>query len=193
MTQIIAGHFEQQQQVQQAVEQLQSAGFSEDKICTFYLNPAGQHDLYPIGGDRDMSPGAKESGQTMARGAATGGVIGGAAGAAGSVVAGPLAPAVGVFVGAHIGSLVGSLSGMKESGEPEEGNENATVQRKSGMMVAVSTDQSYTSEQNDERSENHVVEILRASGADQIEFADGTIANGNWEDFDPLSTPRLTH
>lgn len=183
MTQIIAGHFQQQQQVQQAIEQLHNAGFSEDKICAFYLNPPGQHDLFPIGGDRDKSPGAKESGASMARGATTGGVIGGAAGAAGSVVAGPLAPVVGVFLGAHVGSLVGSLSGMKESGEQEQGGENAVIQRRSGMMVAVSTEQS--------DSQDDAVKILRELGAEQIERADGTIANGNWEDFDPLVAPQL--
>jgi hypothetical protein len=183
MTQIIAGHFQHQQQVQQAINQLQNSGFPENKICTFYLNPAGQHDLYPIGGDRDKSPGAKESGETMARGAATGGVIGGVAGTAGTVVAGPVAPAIGAFLGAHIGSLVGSLSGMKEKGEQEQGNEETVILRKSGMMVAVSTEQS--------GNEDDAVEILRASGADLIERADGTIENGNWEDFDPLTTPRV--
>jgi hypothetical protein len=186
MTQIIAGHFQLQEQAQQAVNQLIDAGFSEDKICSFYLNPPGQHDLFPIGGDRDKSPGAKESGETMTRGAATGGVIGGAAGAAGVVAAGPIAPVVGAFVGAHIGSLVGTLSGMKESGESEQGEhgtEQVTPQRKSGMIVAVSAEQAPVDED--------AVDILRSLGADQIERADGTIANGNWEDFDPLTTPTL--
>jgi hypothetical protein len=183
MTHIIAGHFQQQEQVTQAIDRLLNAGFAQDKISTFYLNPPGQHDLYPIGGDRDKSPGAKESGHTTARGAASGGVIGGAAGLAGIAVAGPVAPAAGAMVGAHIGSLIGSLSGMKESGEKEEGDENTAIQRKSGMMVAVSADQS--------ENENNAVEILRSLGAEQIERADGTIANGNWEDFDPLVAPRL--
>ncbi|MGZ3241428.1 MAG: hypothetical protein ACXWJK_14350, partial [Burkholderiaceae bacterium] len=154
-----------------------------DKICAFYLNPAGQHDLFPIGGDRDKSPGAKESGHTMARGAVTGGIIGGAAGTAGVMVAGPVAPVVGALVGAHIGSLMGSLSGMKEKGEQEQDNENTDIQRKAGMMVAVSTDQT--------ANEHDAVEILRSLGAEQIERADGTISEGNWEDFDPLRTPTL--
>lgn len=185
MTQIIAGHFQHHEQVQQAIDQLHNSGFPDEHICTFYLNPAGQHDLFPIGGDRDKSPGAKESGHTMARGAATGGVIGGAAGLAGTPVVGPVAPVVGALLGAHIGSLIGSLSGMKESGEREEtnGDDNVAVQRKSGMMVAVSTEQSV--------NDNDAVEILRASGADQIERAEGTISDGNWEDFDPLIAPHL--
>jgi len=183
MTQIIAGHFQQQLQVQQAIDQLQNAGFPQDKICAFYLNPPGQHDLFPLGGDRDKSPGAKESGHTMARGAVTGGVIGGAAGIAGGVVAGPVAPVVGALVGAHIGSLVGSLSGMKEKDEQEQDNENTITQRKAGMMVAVSTEQS--------DNEHDAVEILRSLGAEQIERADGTISEGNWEDFDPLKAPTI--
>jgi hypothetical protein len=36
-----------------------------------------------------------------------------------------------------------------------------------------------------------VVQILRESGADQIERADGNIAGGDWEDFDPLSVPHI--
>jgi hypothetical protein len=186
MTQIIAGHFQLQEQAQQAVHQLIDAGFSEEKICSFYLNPPGQHDLYSIGGDRDKSPGAKESGDTMKRGAATGGVIGGAAGAVGVVAVGPIAPAVGALVGAHVGSLVGSLSGMKESGEAEQGEqgiERAAPVRESGMIVAVSTEQAPV--------EENAVNILRSLGANQIERAEGTIANGNWEDFDPLTTPTL--
>ncbi len=185
MTQIIAGHFQHPQQVEQAISQLHDSGFSDDKICTFYLNPAGQHDLFPIGGDRDKSPGAKETGHTMTRGAVAGGVIGGAAGIAGVSVVGPVAPVVGAFLGAHIGSFIGSLSGMKESGDTEEenGEENALVQRKAGMIVAVSAEQA--------ANEDDAVEILRASGADQIERADGTITNGNWEDFNPLIAPHL--
>ncbi|MGZ3254388.1 MAG: hypothetical protein ACXU7D_08805, partial [Burkholderiaceae bacterium] len=112
-----------------------------------------------------------------------GGIIGGAAGAAGMIVAGPVAPAVGALVGAHIGSLMGSLSGMKESGEQEKENENIAVQRKSGMMVAVSTEQS--------DHENDAVKILQSLGAEQIERAEGTIADGDWQDFDPLTPPTL--
>lgn len=71
MAHIIAGHFQQQEQL--AVEKLVGVGFSTDQISSFYVNPPGQHDLYIVGGDRDISPGAKESGHGVVVGAASGG------------------------------------------------------------------------------------------------------------------------
>ncbi len=59
MAHIIAGYLQQQEQVQEAINQLIGAGFAKKKISAFYVNPAGQHDLYPIGGDQDKSPGAQ--------------------------------------------------------------------------------------------------------------------------------------
>lgn len=185
MTHIIAGRMQQQDQVHQAIAQLIDAGFPEDQISSFYVNPAGQHDLYPIGGDRDQSPGAHQSGAGMVRGAAAGGALGVAAGAVAIPVTGPLGPAVGGLVGAHIGSLMGSLSHMKERGEQEDTRENTEPQRKSGMVVAVGV--------TAPTSEDVAIAVLERLGADQIERAEGTIAAGNWTDFDPLKGPALLH
>ena len=185
MAHIIAGRFEQQEQVQSAIEQLLSAGFPRDQISSFYVNPPGQHDLYPIGGDRDISPGAKESGDGVVRGVAAGGAIGaiGAGiGMVGAGVAGPVGPLIGALVGAHLGSLVGGLSEMKEQGESEQSSdENAAPQRKSGMLIAVGIP--------DDAKEADAIDVLRTLGADQIERADGSITEGSWEDFNPLSPP----
>ncbi len=183
MGHIVAGRLQQQDQVQQAIDQLLDAGFAKSKISSFYVNPAGQHDLYAIGGDRDNSPGAKDAETGVVVGAAAGGVIGMAVGVAGIAIAGPAGPVIGTLVGAHVGSLVGSLSEMKERGEHEDGGENEMAQRKSGMVVAVSTP--------DANKEGIAISILKALGADQIEYADGTIVDGNWEDFNPLATPVL--
>lgn len=194
MAHIIAGHLQQQEQVQQAIEQLVDAGFAKESISAFYVNPAGQHDLYPIGGDQDKSPGAKESGNGLAAGIATGTVIGAAVGAAGIPFAGPIAPAVGALVGAHIGSLTGSMASMKDSGESEagadgadgaDGDPNTMQQRASGMMVAVCVP--------DSAQEYEAVQILLSLGAKQTERAEGTIADGNWIDFNPLSLPALVN
>jgi hypothetical protein len=35
------------------------------------------------------------------------------------------------------------------------------------------------------------VEIFKSLGADDIERTEGTIANGDWQDFDPVSPVRL--
>lgn len=177
MSTIIAGHFEQQSQVEHVTAALIQAGFSEDHISSFYLNPPGQHDLYPIGGDRDASPGAEKSDEGAATGMTAGGAIGVAAGIASAPFLGPVGVATGALVGAHIGSLVGTLSNMKDAEETER------PARKAGMMVAVCLPAS--------DKEASAIEVLRAQGAASIERANGTIVNGNWDDFDPLGQPVL--
>lgn len=170
MTVIIAGRFAQQDEVQVAIAALQQAGAPADQISSFYVNPAGQHDTYPIGGDRDESPGAEDSDKGTVIGLGTGGVVGGAAGA----VAGPLGAGIGALVGAHIGSLVGSLSATDE-------NKDMPPQRKSGMLVAVGV--------SSETEEAKAIDTLRSVGATCIERSEGQIVSGDWVSFDPLSTP----
>jgi len=185
MSTIVAGHFQLQDQVDHARRELVRAGFPEDRISAFYLNQPGQHDLTPIGGDRDESPGAHETPEGVMQGAATGGVVGAAIGAATSVVTGPVGPIVGGLVGAHVGSLF-SLSKMKDRGEGEEGGAaNRFEPRKPGMLVAVAVDQP--------EAEARALDVLRSLGSDHIEKAKGTIVNGDWTDFDPLSLPILVH
>jgi hypothetical protein len=180
MTTIIAGHFQLQEQVDGARQALLEAGFPEDRISAFYVNQPGQHDMHMLGGDRTLSPGAKDSPEGLAKGAATGGAIGAAIGAATAPLTGPAGPVVGGLVGAHVGSLY-SFSHMKDKGEPEDGGENTVAPRKSGMLIAVALP---------DGDEERAVQLLRGLGANDIERADGTIAGGDWKDFDPLSLPR---
>jgi hypothetical protein len=177
---IVAGHFQLQDQADQARLELIKAGFPEDQISIFYLNPPGQHDLYELGGDRDQSPGAEEAPPAVVKGVSGGSLVGAVVGVATEPVTGPLGPILGALVGAHVGSLF-SLSKMKEAGEPEDGAENAVEPRKPGMLVAVAL--------SDPADEGRVLDLLHALGAHHIERAQGTIADGDWVDFDPLSTP----
>ncbi|MBC7414533.1 MAG: hypothetical protein H7327_06325 [Herminiimonas sp.] len=192
MFNIIAGRFKEQDQATRALDALVDAGFAAERICSFYLNPPGQHNLYSVGGDRDESPGAHEAGTGIAAGAVTGGAVGAGVGMLGAPVFGPVGPAVGALVGAHVGGLIGSLTQMKEKGEQEDASaddsrgdvvDNELQQRESGLMVAVSTDSG--------SSQNDAVSVLRKLGAQDIEHAQGTIVNGDWEDFDPLLPPQL--
>lgn len=186
---IIAGHLPDQEQTESTVEALIEAGFAPSYISSFYLNPPGQHNLYPIGGDRNDSPGAHETSNGVVKGAASGGTIGAVVGLTGAPVFGPVGPAVGALVGAHLGGLVGSLSQMKEKGQVEDGTaedsgaENQLHQRKSGMLVAVNIEVLGTA--------NKAIRILRERGAQDIERASGHIAGGDWTDFDPLQPPHL--
>ncbi|HEY4319501.1 MAG TPA: hypothetical protein VGN04_18025 [Herbaspirillum sp.] len=186
MSNIIAGRFQTQNEVVAAIEALEHIGIARAAISSFYVNPAGQHDLYPIGGDRDKSPGAKETGTGVVEGASASGVVGVAVGAAALPVTGPVGPVVGGLVGGYVGSLVGSMNATKERYEPEsgaEGGENREVTRKAGMMVAVATESL--------QQEHDVLALLKSIRADAIERSSGTIVDGDWEDFDPLSAPQF--
>src|SRR5450830_1584201 len=137
MSSIIVGRFQLQDETEQAVDQLVLAGHSRAAIATFYLNPAGQHDLYPIGGDRDKSPGAKQTDVGMVAGASVGAVVGAGAGAALAAVTGPIGPILGTLTGAHVGSLIGSLDATTDSTDGIHTNENQV--RKAGMRVAIAS------------------------------------------------------
>lgn len=182
-TPIIAGRFPTQDDADHAVEELQRSGFARERISAFYVNPPGQHDTFPIGGDRAISPGAKETDKGVAAGAAGGAAVGAAAG---TPLFGPLGAAVGGLVGAHVGGLVGGVSQMKEKGETGEhgeDSENVEPVRRSGMLVAIAA--------VDQAQEELAVKVLRSLGADDPERAEGTIENGDWSDFNPLATPSL--
>jgi hypothetical protein len=181
MQTIIAGRFEQQNQVQQALAEMLRAGFAEDQISAFYVNPPGQHDRYPIGGDRDKSPGAEESEKGTSSGMATGGAVGAAVGATTTPVTGPLGAITGALVGAHLGNLVGTLDKMKDDGETNESP--APPLRHAGMMIAVSV--------SEPSSEPVAINLLRSLGAADIERAEGDIVDGDWKDFDPVAPPSL--
>jgi hypothetical protein len=182
MSTIIAGHFQLQDEIDQARSELVGAGFADKRISAFFVNQPGQHDMTAIGGDHLHSAGAKETPLGVLEGTAAGGAVGLAIGAATSLVTGPVGPIVGGLVGAHVGSLY-SFHKMKEGGEAEEGGENAVEPRKPGMLIAVAID--------DPAQENRVLEILRDLGAHHIERADGSIVDGDWVDFDPLSMPNI--
>jgi hypothetical protein len=180
MSTIIAGHFQLQDEVEQARQALADAGFAEDRISGFYLNQPGQHDMTPIGGDNLESPGAKDAPEGVVEGAAAGGAVGLAVGAATAPATGPVGPIVGGLVGSYLGSLF-SFSKMKEPGEREAGGARVPEPRRAGMLVAVAFD--------DPAEETRAVNLLRELGAHHIERAKGNIVDGDWADFDPTSTP----
>lgn len=187
MSRIFAGHFQLQDEVDAARAALVGAGFADSRISAFFVNQPGQHDLHELGGDRDMSPGAKETPEGIAEGAAVGAAVGAGVGAVAVAVAGPIGPVVGALVGAHVGSLY-SFNKMKGAGESEEvepgegsPHENVRRPRQPGMLIAVAVD-------GDAEGERALA-TLRQLGAQDLEQAEGSIVNGDWEDFDPLSIP----
>lgn len=181
MTKIIAGMFEQQAQAQHAIDEILRAGFSEDQVSSFYLNPNGQHGTYPLGGDHDKSSGAENTAPGRTAGMATGGAVGAAVGAITTPLTGPLGAITGAFVGAHIGSVAGTLANMKDDGEDAAGHKVRV--RHAGMVVAVSVP--------DAQLEERAIDALRTVGASDIEYSEGTIENGDWSDFDPSLPPQF--
>ena len=182
MSTIIAGHFQLQDEAARAVDELVGAGYARAGISSFFVNPAGQHDVFPVGGDRDKSPGAEATDQGVAAGAAAGAAAGIAVGAATAPATGPLGPALGGLVGGHVGGLVGTLSSTDDGDRAADPRpDNAQRRRAAGMLVAVQV--------QDEEQERRAIEVLQRLKADAIERNRGHIRNGDWEDFDPLAAP----
>ncbi|MBA3508327.1 MAG: hypothetical protein H0T80_21440 [Betaproteobacteria bacterium] len=182
MNTIIAGRFDEQTEVDQTVNDLHRAGFDVDQIDTFFVNPPGQHDTFPVGGDQDESAGATHADATAVGGIGVGAIVGIGAGLAAAPFIGPAAIAVGAGVGAYTGSLAGALGGMDDPHKLED--DTAVPQsRHAGLIVAVHTP--------DEGTESQAIAVLRARGAKDIERAEGKWVAGSWSDFDPLLPARL--
>ena len=179
MNTLVAGRFIEQAQTDAASEMLAQAGFAQERVAVFFVNAPGQHDQYPIGGDRDESPGTRSAGAGAAAGAAGGIAIGAAAGA----LLGPAGALAGAAAGAYVGALPGALDDMHAQRIGGRGlhPDDAPRVREAGMLVAVTTP--------DEASESRAIEILRRAGATDLERNTGDIRDGDWVDFDPLARP----
>lgn len=187
MTTLIAGRFSQQTQAETASAELISSGFSPSDMSLFYVNPQGQHDIHPIGGDSDESPGTHHASSGAVVGAAGGVGVGTVIGAATLPVLGPAGPLLGAAVGAYTGSLVGALKTMQKHEEHAEhaemaqqnevgGGDESAHPRKAGVLLAVVV-------ANPEQRA-HAIEILGATAL-EVEEAEGELENGEWTDFDP--------
>ncbi|UAW97974.1 hypothetical protein KEM63_14445 [Halopseudomonas nanhaiensis] len=187
MSTIIAALMPDQEHALEAIASLRDAGFPEDRMTHFYVNPDGQHDIYPIGGDEAASPGSRDSGKGALAGGGIGAVVGAVAGIAATPVAGPLGVPIGAGIGAYTGSLMGAMRSTDTDSEADEVvEEHAEVhdgdvtERKAGIHVAVDLGSTVPEDEFEK-----VVRTLRTHGAIELEQADGTIRNGSWEDFDP--------
>ncbi len=194
MSLIVAARFETFDAAEKAASALTQAGVAPDALHTFFVNPAGAHDRYPLGGDRAADPQAKGAPYGAVGGAAAVGIVGALVG---GVIAFTFADSVlpivaGAGVGAYIGSLAGavhSLGGKKkrDQGEQRSGGHPADEIQEgqghpSGVMLAV-----HTSPEHEKR----IAGILRDNGGTAVERAQGRWRDGKWEDFDALADPEL--
>jgi hypothetical protein len=180
MTIIVAGNFENKTQADSAVQALLSGGIQSDHICSFRVNPPGQHSAYPIGGDQYASPETAEAGDGALKGAAIGGAIGLGAGLVALPIAGPAAVVGGAGIGAYVGSLAGALKKMgpeEEGGSTDAEKVDETPHHPAGVLVAV--------EAPIERERAFAADVLREKGAREVEETEGTWRDGLWVDYDP--------
>jgi hypothetical protein len=179
MTHIIAGRFPTSAAADDAIRALAAKDVADASVSVFYVTPPGQHDATAVGGDEHKSAGLESAGGGAGTGVATGAVAGIAAGALIGATAGlaaPIVAAAGIAAagaGAYGGSLAGAMGAATKT-------DKSNI-RHAGMMVAVDAD----------AANIDVVSTLRASGALDIEEADGVWADGTWRDFDPTEPPHL--
>jgi hypothetical protein len=182
MSTIIAGTFDNIAQADIARAEL-LAVYGAAAVAVFHLNPAGQHDITPIGGDSIADAGAKDAHQETLKGAAVGGVVGlGLGGIGAGLVAAAAGPVIGALaivtataVGAYTGSLVGTLEGL--DGHATQ----AFSGRTAGILVGVSAD--------GDASQHALRDLFLRAGAREVEIAHGSITDGEWPDFDPMREP----
>ncbi|HKU71496.1 MAG TPA: hypothetical protein VJQ51_11715 [Burkholderiales bacterium] len=180
MAKIVAARLNQAADTEAVLKALANQGFKRTEFQSFYVNPAGQHARYPIGGDAHSDEGARRAGHGTVYGAVIGGIAGTLAGYAASVSFGNAYIIVaGAAVGAYAGSLVGALSRMK-GGDKTKATPAHPVERAAGQMVAVCVDRPGT--------EPRAVETLTRYGAREIERTEGTWRGGDWKDFDPRAS-----
>jgi len=183
MSTIIAGRFDTFARAETTATRLMAKGVKQDDLNMFYVNPAGQHAAYPIGGDHAADPAARKSGKGAGRGALIGAVIGAGIGIC-------LAAAVRAWYGANLQPwvlvlVVAFASGLGAYGGSLVGALSLTSQRSGRMRHAGVLLAAHVSPDNTTLVANE----LRQNGAQDVERAEGQWRNGRWEDFDPLAAP----
>jgi hypothetical protein len=182
MSRIIAGRFDATVDADAAIEALRREGFNRDEIDSFYVGPAGQHDMTPVGGDVHSSAGSRFAGIGAVAGAIVGGLIGMLIGFAIDSRYGAVVVLFAAGLGAYVGSFLGTMRKVR-GGRPEEATRAHPLEPKAGRMIAVNADRP--------GMDARALKVLREFGARDVGRADGTWRNG-WKDFDPrapLMTP----
>lgn len=179
MATIIAGGFDVFSKTQAAIGRLRAAGVEEENLCEFRVNPPGEHDRLPMGGDHHESAGAHTTAGGASAGLATGAVGGAILGAGAIPLMGPAGILAGAAAGAYAGSLVGGMKRTEHEAQPDH-----TDVRPAEALVAVNIDGGVVTAEE-------VIRIFEECGAHQVERAEGTWVDGAWADFDAVSPPQL--
>lgn len=177
MNTIVAGNFSSKIDADGAVEALLGGGIAAGQICSFAINPAGQHGAYENEGEVDGSAGAPGTSEGTIKGAAIGSAIGLGAG----VIGGPVGMAGGAVVGAYLGALAGALDnigGETVNAEVALVKDESKAPRPAGVLVAIAVPMA--------EQRIFAADVLRQRGAREVEEMEGTWRDGQWIDFDPV-------
>jgi hypothetical protein len=176
MSRIIAGRFDATLHADAAIEALRREGFTREEIDSFYVAPAGQNAMTPLGGDAPhASAGSRFAGFGAIAGAIVGGLVGMLIGFAIDSRYGAVVVLFAAGLGAYVGSFLGAM-GKVRGGRRAEASTEHPVEPKAGRMIAVNVDRA--------GMDARALKVLRALGARDVGRADGTWRNG-WKDFDP--------
>ncbi|MFM0627085.1 hypothetical protein [Paraburkholderia xenovorans] len=182
MSLIVAARFTTFPAAEDAAAKLFNAGFVEEDVTLFFVNPRGQHARFPIGGDTGTDPGAKNAPKGAGMGVTIGAVVGAVVGV--GIFAAFSAPIIvsliAAGVGAYVGSLIGAMSRTRDAGQTGHRSAFHEETRDSGVLVAV-----HVSPDN----QFDAARVLREAGGTAIERASGRWQQGRWADFDPLKQP----
>jgi len=181
MSLIVAARFDSFPEAENAARRLFRGGFGEDAVNIFFVNPAGWHDRYPMGGDQAADPDSRGAHYGAIAGAALLATLGAALGAGALFLFGRtgLEVVAAGAVGAYLGSLAGALfvTGRRSR---RAGPAAQAPMRHAGVLAAVHVDV---------EQEAEAARILREAGGMDVERAEGRWRDGKWVDFDPVSAP----
>jgi hypothetical protein len=186
MSLIVAARFETFEAAEDAARVLFAKGFAEEDANIFFVNPPGQHDRHPLGGDHDVDPGLASShrgaGLAAVILAALGGLVGFALAEMFHWQWAWLVTLIGALVGAYGGSLIGAMEQSRKTPSLRApGVQQRT--RHAGVLLAVHVDA---------QRETEAAATLRDAGGKDVEKAAGRWQQGRWVDFDALKPPVLS-
>lgn len=169
MSLIVAARFTTFPAAEDAAQRVITAGFVEEDVTLFFVNPSGQHGFETItDANAREAPAGAEIGVTI------GAMVGALVGVGVFAVFSPplIVSLIATGVSAYVGSLVGAMVRTREASNEET--------RESGVLVAVHVSPD---------SQLDAARVLRDAGGAAIERATGCWQQGRWADFDPLKQP----
>ena len=183
MSLIVAARFTTFPTAESAAEGLFRAGFVEEDVSLFFVNPRGQHARFPIGGDENKDAAATDAPKGAGMGVTIGAVAGAVVGVGiFTVFSAPvLVSTIAAGVGAYIGSLIGAMYKTRGGGKGAHREWAHHEERDSGVLLAVHVTPD---------TQQMAASVLREAGGASIERATGRWQQGRWADFDPTQPPQ---